>query len=385
MSRFSLALRLSAYLGAIFLMLGAQLPFWPLFLETEGLSAAQIGIALAVGAWARVFGLPLWGWLADPPGRGRPTLIGLALAGTLLYAAFWLVDGYWPALVLQVLIGFFTSALIPLGDSQVLQAARSHGIDYGRVRLWGSATFILGNLLGGWLIALATPDWYLAGVVLPLLATAATAWTLPRRPRDRPPRAPIRVRDLFRNRPYVAVVLVSSFIQCSHGAYYVISALDWRAAGYSEATIAWLWIEGVVAEILLLAAAKHLLRWLTPVQLLAIGGAGAVLRWTGTALSHDLGMLIALQALHALSFAMVHLATVTTIGRVVPAERMASAQVLVTAVYNGPFVSVAMALAGLLFEWRGGLPAYLAMAGFAGAGLVTLALLRKWLAPQSVP
>jgi PPP family 3-phenylpropionic acid transporter len=385
MSRFTLALRLSAYLGAIFLMLGAQLPFWPLYLETEGLDPGQIGLALALGAWARVFGLPLWGWIADPPGRGRPTLLGLALAGAALYAAFYFVQGYAAALLLQVLIGFFTSALVPLGDSQVLQAAREQGVDYGRIRLWGSATFILGNFAGGWLIALANPDWYLAGIVLPLLATAAAAWALPRRTRNRPQRAPIRVRDLFRNRPYVAIVLVSSFIQCSHGAYYVISALDWRAAGYSEATIAWLWVEGVVAEILLLAMGKHLLRRTTAVQMLALGGAGAVLRWTVTGISDDLGVLIAMQALHALSFAIVHLATVTTIGRVVPPERMASAQVLVTAVYNVPFVSLSMALAGWLYEWRGGLPAYLAMAGFALGGLITLALVRRWLAAQPVP
>jgi PPP family 3-phenylpropionic acid transporter len=130
---------------------------------------------------------------------------------------------------------------------------------------------------------------------------------------------------------------------------------------------------------------KHLLRRMTAMQMLALGGAGAVLRWTVTGLSDDLGLLIAMQALHALSFAIVHLATVTTIGRVVPPERMASAQVLVTAVYNVPFVSLSMALAGWLYEWRGGLPAYLAMAGFALGGLITLALVRRWLAAQPVP
>jgi len=385
MSRLSLALRLSAYLGAIFLMLGSQLPFWPLFLASEGLSAAEIGIVVAATAWVRVLGLPFWGRIADPPGRGRPTLIGLALVGAAVYAAFWLVDGYWPALVLQLLIGFFTGPLIPLGDSQILAATREQGIDYGRIRLWGSATFILGNLIGGWLIALENPDWYLASLVLPLLATAAAAWMLPRRPRERTPRAPYPWRALLRNRPYVALTLSTCFLQASHGAYYVISALAWRAAGFAESTIAWLWIEGVVAEILLLAAGKHLLRRYSTLALLTIGGLGALLRWTVTALTDDLALLIAVQALHALSFAIVHLATVMAIARIVSPERMASAQATIVAIYSGLFVSVAMALAGWLYEIDGQRAAYAAMVLFVLAGLGTLVLLRRWFPAHPVP
>jgi PPP family 3-phenylpropionic acid transporter len=385
MSRFSLALRLSAYLGAIFLMLGSQLPFWPLFLASEGLSAGEIGMVVATTAWVRVFGLPFWGRIADPPGRGRPTLIALALVGAAVYASFWLVEGYWPAFALQLLIGFFTGALIPLGDSQVLQAAREQGVDYGRVRLWGSATFILGNLIGGWLIALENPDWYLASLVLPLLATAAAAWMLPRRPRERAARAAYSWRELLRTKPYVALTLSTCFLQASHGAYYVISALAWRAAGFAESTIAWLWIEGVVAEILLLAAGKHLLQRFSTLTLLAIGGLGALLRWSVTALTVDLGLLIAVQALHALSFAIVHLATVMAIARIVPPERMASAQATIVAVYSGVFISVSMALAGWLYELDGQRGAYGAMVLFVLAGLATLVLLRRWLRLQPVP
>ena len=385
MPRTSLALRLSAYLGAIFLMLGTQMPFWPLYLKGEGLDAADIGVVVAAASWARVFGLPLWGWVADPPGRGRPTLLGLALAGAAVYAAFFFVEGYWPALVLQVLVGFFTGALIPLGDSQILQATREQRVDYGRIRLWGSATFILGNLVGGWLIALENRDWYLAAIVLPLLATAATAWALPRRPRERTQRAPVKLGTLLRNRAYLSIALVSCFLQASHGAYYVISAIAWRAAGYSEAAIAWLWVEGVVAEILLLAAGKHLLRRYSTATLLAVGGIGSAVRWSLTALTDDLWLLIVLQALHALSFAIVHLASVTTLARVVPPERLASAQALWTAVYAGIFISGAMALAGWLYELQGQEAAYGAMAGFSLAGLVALLLLRRQIEGQKVP
>ena len=391
MSSFAIAFRLSAYTGALFLTLGSFLPFWPVFLESRGLTAAQIGVVLAVMSWARVIGVPLWGRIADPPGRGRPTLVLLALASALFYGAFFFVEGYLPALVTHLLIGLVFGALIPLGDSQILQARRDAGpnareIDYGRVRLWGSATFILGNLLGGWLIAEGDPNWYLASVVAPLIATAAAAWSLPRRSAERGPYVRLPVRSLLRNQAYLVMVLVSCLLQASHGAFYVVSALAWRAAGYSDGAIAWLWIEGVVAEILLLAYGKHLQRRFSPVTLLAIGGTAAVVRWSLTAASTDMGVLVIAQSLHAFSFAIVHLASVTEIARVVPPATLASAQSLLTAVHAGLFMSLSIALAGWLYDEQGAGAAFGAMAVLGLAGLAALFLLhRKLERPQAVP
>jgi len=390
-SSFSLSLRFSAYLGALFLTLGVYLPFWPVFLEAKGLTVGEIGVVMAAASWIRLLGVPLWGRVADPPGRGRPTLILLALASALFYAAFFVIEGYVAALIAHLLIGFVFGALIPLGDSQILQAMRQvpagdRPIDYGRIRLWGSATFVLGNLLGGWLIALANPDWYLASVVLPLVATAVAAWTLPRRPAERSGVAAVPVRALLKNRAFLVLVLVACLLQASHGAYYVISALAWRAAGFSDQLIAWLWVEGVVAEILLLAYGKHLLRRFPALVLLAAGALGGILRWSLTAATDDLYLLLFAQALHALSFAVVHLATVMEIGRIVPPSRMASAQALMTAAHAGIFISLSMALAAWLYELEGAGAAYGAMAGLSALGLALLLLLRRPLqAAQTVP
>src|SRR5690606_9385445 len=115
-----------------------------------------------------------------------------------------------------------------------------------------------------------------------------------------------RWRALFRNRPFLALVLVSALLQASHAAYYVVSALAWRHEGYSDQAIAWLWIEGVVAEILLLAYGRRLLRRFRPAQLFALGGLGGLIRWALMAAGPGLAPLLILQLLHAFSFAVVH-------------------------------------------------------------------------------
>ena len=154
----SIALRLSAFLGWCFLSLGTYLPFWPVFLAGKGLSAAEIGIVMGASQWMRLVGVPFWGRVADPPGRGRPTLMLLALASAASYALFFFVAGYAWALAAHLLLGFVLGALVPISDSQINQATRDLGVDYGRVRLWGSVTFVVGNLAGGYLIALGNHD-----------------------------------------------------------------------------------------------------------------------------------------------------------------------------------------------------------------------------------
>jgi MFS transporter, PPP family, 3-phenylpropionic acid transporter len=41
------AMRLSAFYGAIFLVTGIQLPFWPVWLSSRGFTASEIGMLLA--------------------------------------------------------------------------------------------------------------------------------------------------------------------------------------------------------------------------------------------------------------------------------------------------------------------------------------------------
>lgn len=374
----SLALRLSAFLGCFFLSLGTYLPFWPPFLAGKGLTAAEIGVVMGAASWMRLFGVPFWGRIADPPGRGRPTLMLLALACAGSYALFFVTEGYGWALTAHLILGFVMGAIVPISDSQINQATRDLGIDYGRVRLWGSVTFVFGNLLGAWLIALGDHDWYLLAVVLPLLATSGAAWALPRRPPGAAQGPPAeKWRALFRNRPFLALVLVSALLQASHGGYYVVSALEWRREGYGDQAIAWLWIEGVVAEILLLAYGRNLLRRFPPAVLLAIGGLGGALRWGFMAIGPGLPLLLALQTLHALSFAIVHLATVTLVARVVPAGRLASGQSLLAAIQTGIFISLSMALSGRLYQDQGAWAAYGAMALLCLGGLLALASLRR--------
>ena len=56
---------------------------------------------------------------------------------------------FWPLLLLSVMTGATWAAILPLGEAVVLGAAQRHGLSYGRIRLWGSVTFILAAIGSG--------------------------------------------------------------------------------------------------------------------------------------------------------------------------------------------------------------------------------------------
>src|SRR6266849_401821 len=167
------ATRLGAFYAASFLVVGIQLPFWPVWLAGRGLDAQEIALVFAAAIWAKVVATPLLGALADRLRRRRAVTIVLAACAWAAYAGLWPVAGFWSLLALNLVAGMAQSALMPLGDSITLAAVRSEGLDYGRVRVWGSVSFIVAAIGSGALLAM-TPGGGAGDQVL-LLVLAASA------------------------------------------------------------------------------------------------------------------------------------------------------------------------------------------------------------------
>jgi PPP family 3-phenylpropionic acid transporter len=128
-----------------------------------------------------------------------------------------------------------------------------------------------------------------------------------------------------------------------------------------------LWAEGVVAEILLLACASALFRWLEPHRLLAVAGALTVVRWSVTALGSDLALLVPAQLLHGASFGATYLATMHYLRDHTPPALQASAQAINASVGFALLFGLVTPVAGWLYAAAGG-SAFWAMAAIALAG-----------------
>ncbi|MFD2233498.1 MFS transporter [Phaeospirillum tilakii] len=379
MGSVGVAPRLALYYVALFCVIGLQLPYWPLWLAARGLGPVEIAWLIAVPSLVRVFATPLVGVWVDRRGDRRRPMLLLAGAAALAGLAFPAAFGFWPILVATVLLFVPLYGLMPVGDSLAMTLVARHRLDYGRVRLWGSLSFIaVASLLGG-LLAWRPPTdlpWIQFGL---LLMVVASCLFLPdARVAGRESVAPAPLGPLLRSPLFGLFLAVAALSQAAHAVYYAFGTLHWRAAGVDDATIGLLWSEGVVAEILLFAFSNRAVARFGPAGLLLLGGLGGMVRWLTLGLTTDPLWLALVQGLHAATFGCTHLGAMHFLQRAVPPALAVRAQGIYAAVAVGLVPGLATIAVGPLYQHWGG-AAFLAMAALsAGAALLGGPLVRRW-------
>jgi len=365
-----MAVRFSFYYAAIFLAVGIHLPFWPAWLKFRGLDATEISLILSVGVWIRAFANPFIAHFADRSGANKKIIMIAAGGGVVTYALFGIADGFWMLFVVNVAASAMFMALIPLGENLASRASVEHGFDYGRVRLWGSITFILAAYAGGWVVEETGDAAILWMIVAAMIAAFIAGFGLP----ERPTRDPATVPDvrfpafaLLRQKRFLVFIAAVSLLQSSHAVLYVFGTIHWRDAGIADDVIGALWAEGVIAEIILFAFSGAVVARVSPIRLMYISAAAGVVRWAILANTTDLTTLFATQWLHGLTFGAAHLAAMHHMLRTVPERMSASAQGLYSGFAIGLVMGLMMLVTGWLYAGYGG-EAFYAMTLLSAAG-----------------
>ena len=366
---------------------GVSLPFAGLWMRSQGLSGAEIGVLLAAPMLARVVTGPVLAVWADGF-RYRRTPI--ALLGLVMAAGYGLagVTDLAPIRAIGWFVGATAMAgLVPLTDVMTLRLAGRLGFNFSLPRGAGSAAFVVANIGMGALLL----RWPADGVIVWLVAASlglatVAAFALPTETvADGAAVAGLeRFRGLGRllaDPVFMTAIFAIGAVQAAHAFQYGFSAILWKTQGISEAMTGWLWAFGVIVEIALMWLFEPWRRRIGvgPWSLLMVGSAAAVLRWSAMAFAPPLWLLWPLQALHALTFAATFLAGVQIVERLSPPEGHTAAQTLSSVLSAGVLIGLATAASGPLYD-RFGAGGYWAMAAMAVGGLVAAAPLRSRLA-----
>lgn len=381
----SFAPRMALFYVAVFAVVGIYLPFFPLWLESRSLSPAQIGIVLAVPMAVRALITPLMVSMGDRVRDRRWITIRYAGAAFALLGLLFFASGFWQIAAVVVIVAIFWDALIPMGDAIALSGVRRFGMDYGQVRLWGSVAFIAANVVAGALVGALS-----GSVVLPVLFIAYGCVVLsslmlpagrvasgakPDRTSDATLDAgPALSAHALRNPVLLLSICIGALSQASHAMIYGFGSLYWQQAGFSGLEIGILWAVGVLAEVVLFAVSKPVLRRLGPSGLLAAGSAAVLLRWVLFPIHWSFAGYFVLQILHGATFGAAHLGVMHTISGAVPDAQTGRAQANYFFI-SGVLMAVVTALSGQIFN-RFGVGGFSLMALFGVLGLVLWALMR---------
>jgi MFS transporter, PPP family, 3-phenylpropionic acid transporter len=378
----SFATRLAFYYGALFIGFGTALPYFNVWLASRGLSLDEIALVAAAAPVVRMLGIIAISVLADRANAHRTFVICLGwghLGAWLLMAQS---KQFSSILLAQILVSLTGAALMPLVETLAIGGVRARGLDYGSMRLWGSASFIGSSLLGGWLLDWRGPEMIISLIIAGVATLAVSGHGLPRpEPQTATTRRPLRLADAFalaRTPEFLLFLLAAGAVQGAHATLYVFSVLHWSAQGISNGWCGALWAIGVIAEIAVFWWAGRITRGWSPVLIMAVGAAASIVRWSMMALDPPLAVLVPLQMLHGLTYAASHIGAIQFLARAVPVEQAGTGQGLYALVTGGVAMAVATQIAGASYQISGG-RAYLWMAAIALVSLIAAGLLhRRW-------
>ncbi len=341
--------------GAVFAAFGVASPFLPGLLAQDGLSPGALGVVLASGTAIRLLAGPLGGRVADSTGKPAMVLAGFTAAAAVIATGYAAVGGLPLLLLVSVAHASVLAPITPVADALTLGSAHAEPrFEYGWVRAAGSAAFIVGTLASGQIVGragLGSIIWMNAG----LLAVAAFfAVAVPNRVAGSEAQAGSDGKPSFKALLHIPVFVklmaAAMLIGGSHAMHDGFEVIRWRTAGLSPARCSILWALSVAAEVAVFSTlGRRMLAILGPGRAVGLSAVAGIVRWGAAASTASFPVLAFVEPLHGLTFALLHLACMDVIGRVVPAALAATAQAFYATVAMGAASACVTLVAGPLY------------------------------------
>lgn len=339
--------------------------FIPLYLERTGATPPEIGVLLAIPLVLRLLTVAPFSAWAGKRGLVRNSIaVTSLLAGALILLLLGHPD-HAGRIAIILVFSIMWDQIPVLVDAYAVMAVRSHALDFGRMRVWGSIAVVISSAAAGWVFGLTGIEalpWLVASLLLlpaivaPLLRSDRQMATVEDGPAG-------RWRDVIADRKLMRAMVAAALIMGSHGVVTSFGAIQWSGRGISTGMIGTLQALAVGAEILAFWFGSKLLGRRDPSLLICIAAAAATLRWIVMAANPGLSILFAVQLLHGVTSTGAILGTMLVIASRVPVQSSAAAQGL-NAVLLGIGLAIATGGSGLL--WAQGVSvSYLAMAVLA--------------------
>lgn len=348
------ARQLAGFYFAYYAVVGAIVPFLPVYLQWRGFRPGEIGVALAAMAAVRVIAPNLWGWWADRSGRRLLIIRATTAAALGIFVLLTQVQGLVALCAMLGLFSLFWNASLPQLEAVTLGHLQGSLGRYGRIRAGGSIGFVAAVMGLGALIDRAGESVIPAWIFAMLAGTLLASLVIHDAPKLEESALAQSFRQILRRREVWILLTITVLVQVSHGPYYAFFSLYMEQSGYSRLATGALWSFGVICEIgLFLFAPGVWQRW-PLVRLLQVALVATVIRWILTVIAPGhLLILVSAQALHLASFAIVHTVTVQLVHQLFPARLHGQGQALISSLGYGLGGAMGAFIAGQLWETSG--------------------------------
>jgi PPP family 3-phenylpropionic acid transporter len=341
----------------------AILPFLPVVLKDRGLSAAEIGVVLAVAALAGFVSSPLWGHLADSRLGAERALVVASIAAAVAAVPLVLAHSFLALTVVVVLITAARSAMASLTDAIALEHLGDDRAQYGRVRLWLSVGWAISACVWGLVLQTGSLDWLpwiYASCVL-LVAFAAHSVGGGRTVHD-PTAAGARRAMLFSLAPFLFSLLL---LFAAFNATFSFISLRIRELGGGLLVVGAATALQAAAEAPVMRITPRLNRMLGHRALYVVGSLFFIAAFVAWAFLDDPLAIALVKLVAGVGFALVYVGSVLLVDDLVPPALRGTGQGLAKAVTFGLSPILGSLAGGAIYDYAGPRALFLACAAAA--------------------
>lgn len=378
----SFFLPISALYSSVFSVSGPVVMFFAVFLASRSLTPAQIGYAMSAMALGKLMSVFVMTFFIDKSRSPHYFLVGAAFAALIVMSliTFLEIEGAW-----MIFMTFCFSAAwsinIPFSEAFSMRACRlDNTLNYGTMRLFGSAAFLVSGILVGQLIDWYSIDIYTYYIMIIAFMAMLVGVSLPNFYQleknnniidDQTIDAQSLRKMFIQNKNLIFIIMGAAIMHSGHAALFQHAAIEWLDSGYSSTTVSYFMGIGIIFEVLLFLCVGRMKSHINPFYFFLIAGIASIVRWVAMVFDLTTAEIFFFQSTHALTFGVLHLGVIGYIRDNLQGHYHGGAQLIYSGCMWGLVMMPISALSGYLYGfWEHNTYYVMALLAFIGLCII---------------
>ncbi|SDU45357.1 MFS transporter [Desulfobacula phenolica] len=337
-------------------VMGIFLPYFNLYCHHLGFSSFEIGSLSALRTAITIVFSIGWSIVADRYAWRKPIYVLFNFLSAAIWVFFLYIKDFSGMVIVTIFHTIFFAPLIAFIEAFAMDELGSGGGDknrYGRIRAWGSVSFILVVAILG-----KISDFFSVNIIVALILAGYTIQAIFSIPmpqaKARGERFHARVREILNAR--TLIFLTCSFLMIfSHGTYYGFYSIHLDKLGYGTFFIGATWAVASIAEIVIMINSGRILKYVSLENVLFFSFLAATVRWCLLWRATTVSEIMIAQVLHAFTYGTFHIASILYMDLLSTGETRTLGQAVNNAVSYGLGMMAGFLLNGYLYEAYGAL------------------------------
>ncbi|MFD2408791.1 MFS transporter [Paenibacillus rhizoplanae] len=351
--------------------------YFPLFYAHLGFSSPQMGLLYSVGPLISILSNLFWSMMSDRLGTVRK-IMALLLGGQLITAIVLArATDFSSVMLILSFFYFFYYPVFPLADTMAIKIAQRHGRNFIAIRVFGSLGYSFFALTIGYLLRALGPQ-YSVAICIVIVVTALLI-TIGLKDVKRTEAAPLSVDMESTDKPLKASglreILLQKEVLWFFGSVFLLAigyrmneaflTISLKGMNAGDEVVGWALLASALSEIPIFFLLSRYGDKFKELPLLAFASLMFTLRFLFMSLAQEPGTVVAIQAMHSISFGIYYVTAVRYITRIIPDHLRATGMALFTVVWSSGAGLLSGTFGGLIYQDAGRIVFYLVATGFS--------------------